>query len=54
MREFHFAVDNLRKPLILCPVGNAKVWQNGQIALLALQAPRVDCSKREELLELGF
>lgn len=50
MREFHFAADNLKKPLILCPVGTGTAWQNSQIALLALTAPRVNPCDKEALL----
>ena len=50
MREFHFAADNLKKPLILCPVGTGTGWQNSQIALLALTAPRIDPKDSEALL----
>ena len=51
MRELHFAVDNLRKPLVLCPCGNSNEWHSSQIALLALNAPRVDASDRTALYE---
>uniref|UniRef100_A0A914URF5 non-specific serine/threonine protein kinase n=1 Tax=Plectus sambesii TaxID=2011161 RepID=A0A914URF5_9BILA len=42
MIEFRFAAGILKLPLLLCPVGTGRKWQTSEVAMLALNAQRID------------
>ena len=42
MLEYRFAVGVLKLPLLIASVGSGHRWQQSEIAMLALRAPRID------------
>uniref|UniRef100_A0A914X924 non-specific serine/threonine protein kinase n=1 Tax=Plectus sambesii TaxID=2011161 RepID=A0A914X924_9BILA len=42
MLEFRFAAGILKLPLLLCPVGTGREWQESEVTMLAFKAQRID------------